>query len=95
MIAQMATLSLAFRWPNINVHPLQSAITKRVASYTRGILVIFSVLSVLVSLYRLPKALPVPFKPGPRMLTAGIWTLHFGIDNIGQDSQRGVRDLVR
>jgi len=28
------------------------------------------------------------------MLTAGIWTVHFGIDNEGRDSQRRMRDLV-
>lgn len=25
----------------------------------------------------------------------GIWTLHFGIDNTGRDSQRGVQRLLR
>jgi hypothetical protein len=28
-------------------------------------------------------------------VTAGVWTLHFGIDNEGRDSQRRVRDLIR
>ena len=64
-------------------------------SYYRTILAAFSILSVLVTLYRLPSEFPRPFKPGPRILTAGIWTLHFGIDNVGRDSQRGVRDVIR
>lgn len=53
-----------------------------------------SVLSVLGTLYRWPSAPPRPFVPGPRILNAGIWTLHFGIDNEGRDSQRGVKTVI-
>jgi hypothetical protein len=53
-----------------------------------------SIMSVFVTLYRLPKAYPRPFKPGPRIVTAGIWTLHFGLDNEGRDSQRRVKALI-
>ncbi|KAF7975727.1 hypothetical protein HWV62_8699 [Athelia sp. TMB] len=42
----------------------------------------------------MPNRPPVPYSPGPRIITAGIWTIHFGIDNQGRDSQRKVRDLV-
>ncbi|KAF7330483.1 Protein cwh43 [Mycena venus] len=42
-----------------------------------------------------PTGFPQPFKPGPRILTAGIWTVHFGLDNEGRDSQRLVRNVVR
>ncbi|KAF9007648.1 Frag1/DRAM/Sfk1 family-domain-containing protein [Cyathus striatus] len=50
---------------------------------------------LLVSVYRLPSTAPKPYKPGPRVINAGIWTIHFGFDNIGHDSQRGVRNLVK
>jgi hypothetical protein len=43
----------------------------------------------------LPRAPPTPFKPGPRILTSGIWTVHFGIDNEGHDSQQGMMSLIR
>jgi hypothetical protein len=65
------------------------------ASYTRTLLAATSVLTVLVTLYRLPSSPPIPYKPGPRIVTAGIWTLHFGFDNKGRDSQRGVRNLIQ
>jgi hypothetical protein len=64
-------------------------------SCSQALLAAFSILSVLVTLYRLPSEPPRPFKPGPRILTAGIWTVHFGIDNIGRDSQRGIRDVIK
>ncbi|KAF6759901.1 Frag1/DRAM/Sfk1 family-domain-containing protein [Ephemerocybe angulata] len=34
-------------------------------------------------------------RSGKKLLNAGIWTVHFGFDNEGHDSQRGVRDVVR
>lgn len=54
-----------------------------------------SVLSGVVTVYRLPSSPPRPFKPGPRIVQAGIWTVHFGFDNEGHDSQRGIRNLLR
>jgi hypothetical protein len=54
-----------------------------------------SVLSGIVTVYRLPSSPPQSFKPGPRIIQAGIWTVHFGFDNEGHDSQRGIRNLVR
>jgi hypothetical protein len=55
---------------------------------------LLSIVSLLVTLYRLPPT-PRPFKPGRRIVTAGIWTVHFSIDNAGRDSQRRIRDLVQ
>jgi len=57
-------------------------------------LTLISVFGLIATLYRLPDS-PKPFRPGPRILRAGIWTLHFGIDNAGRDSQRRVRNVIR
>ncbi|KAK0193555.1 Frag1/DRAM/Sfk1 family-domain-containing protein [Armillaria mellea] len=54
-----------------------------------------STLSVLATLYRMPSSAIQPWRAGPRVLRTGIWTLHFGIDNAGRDSQRKVRDVIR
>ncbi|KAK0495256.1 Frag1/DRAM/Sfk1 family-domain-containing protein [Armillaria luteobubalina] len=54
-----------------------------------------STLSVLATLYRIPSSATQPWRAGPRVLRTGIWTLHFGIDNAGRDSQRRVRDVIR
>lgn len=46
-------------------------------------------------MYRWPTKEIKPFRPGPRIIRAGIWTVHFGIDDEGRDSQRRMRDIVR
>ena len=38
---------------------------------------------------------PAPAHARARILNAGIWAVHFGIDNAGRDSQRSMRDLFR
>jgi len=48
----------------------------------------------VTSLCRVPVQVPRPHKPARRLVTAGIWTVHFGIDNEGHDSQRRMRDLI-
>lgn len=42
-----------------------------------------------------PAPTPAPAHARARILNAGIWTVHFGIDNAGRDSQRAMRDLFR
>ena len=70
-------------------------ISRTKASYVYVLLVLMSVLSGFVTLFRFPSSSPRPFKPGSRIIQAGIWTVHFGFDNEGHDSQRGIRNLVR
>ncbi|KAF7967485.1 hypothetical protein HWV62_34095 [Athelia sp. TMB] len=94
VIAQMLCLGLAFNWPQLKTSKTYSHVSGAVSSYSRTLLAILSVLSVAVTIYRMPNRPPVPYSPGPRIITAGIWTIHFGIDNQGRDSQRKVRDLV-
>lgn len=95
IIAQMLSLALAFQWSRLNSSTLSINLPGSTASYTRTLLATISIISVLVTLYRWPRYPPMPFKSGPRILTAGIWTLHFGFDNEGRDSQRRVRDVIR
>ncbi|KAG6839895.1 hypothetical protein C0991_010677 [Blastosporella zonata] len=98
LFAQMACLALSFRWPRINsLQPLQAdkVPSKTTLSLSKSLLAVVSVLSVLGTLYRWPGAPPTPSQPGPRIFNAGIWTVHFGIDNGGRDSQQGITDLIR
>jgi hypothetical protein len=90
----MACLALAFDWPKMKNAARGLCLPASVRPFARTILTLLSVSSVLVTLYRWPSSPPYPHHPGPRILTAGIWTVHFGIDNGGRDSQRRMRDLV-
>ncbi|ESK82818.1 calcofluor white hypersensitive protein [Moniliophthora roreri MCA 2997] len=95
ILAQLACLVPAFKWQKSQQHTLYPSLPTLVVSYTRTTLMFISLLSVLTTLYHLPSSLPSPYRPGPRILRAGIWTIHFGIDNEGRDSQRRVRDLIQ
>ncbi|KAF5367533.1 hypothetical protein D9758_003810 [Tetrapyrgos nigripes] len=95
LIAQMLCLSLAFDWPSKFGHRnVTQALPASVSSFSRMALTCISVFALLASLYRLPPS-PKPFRPGPRIIRTGIWTLHFGIDNAGRDSQRRVKNVIR
>ncbi|KAI9567300.1 Frag1/DRAM/Sfk1 family-domain-containing protein [Boletus coccyginus] len=97
LIAQLLAILLAFRSPfgastRTNFLPgIPSSTRTRVPA----ILCLLSLISVLVTLFRWPPVGPRPFKPGTRIFNAGIWTIHFGIDNAGHDSQRRIRDVIR
>jgi hypothetical protein len=98
MVLQMACLSLAFKWPGLKIPSLperKDIIPPALLSYSRITLACLTISSLLVTVYRTPTGFPQPFKSGPRILNAGIWTLHFGLDNGGRDSQRLVRNVVR
>ncbi|KAF9565170.1 hypothetical protein CPC08DRAFT_704709 [Agrocybe pediades] len=95
-VLQLMCLVPAFEWrrstPNV-ASASRSGRGKK--SYTYSLLALISICSFLTTLYRLPRAPPQPFKPGTRMFNGGIWTVHFGIDNEGHDSQRGMLNLIR
>ena len=44
---------------------------------------------------RVPAKTPIPHHAPERLITAGIWTVHFGIDDAGRDSQYRMRDLIK
>ncbi|CAE6426794.1 unnamed protein product [Rhizoctonia solani] len=64
-------------------------------SRIRATLGLVMVLAMSIALYRTPRGPPVPHHSGDRLITAGIWTMHFGQDNEGRDSQRRMRNLIR
>ncbi|WVQ84587.1 hypothetical protein IAT38_006741 [Cryptococcus sp. DSM 104549] len=44
---------------------------------------------------KFPKADPVPYYPEHRIFSGGIWTVHFGVDKEGRDSQTRMMELIR
>jgi len=73
----------------------QSPVAPAYKPHTRILLTVITLASLLTTLYRLPRASPSPFNPGPRIINSGIWTIHFGIDNDGHDSQQGMMNLIK
>ncbi|KAJ6513352.1 Frag1/DRAM/Sfk1 family-domain-containing protein [Mycena sanguinolenta] len=98
LVLQMACLSLAFKWPGLKLPSLperQDILTPALLSYSRITLACLTISSLVATIYRTPTGFPQPFKPGPRIINAGIWTVHFGLDNEGRDSQRLVRNVAQ
>lgn len=94
LLVQMAFIAFAFRWPSSAPLP-PLTLSKSVKSRAKSLLAIFTLLSLLFTMYHRPADAPRPHRPGPRILRAGIWTVHFGLDNAGRDSQRRMRDLIK
>ncbi|KAI0059171.1 hypothetical protein BV25DRAFT_1860733 [Artomyces pyxidatus] len=100
LAAQLALLAPSFQWRTLafqarlpSLPPLPSP-ARRYTLATLSLVVLATVVS--------PLARPLPPAPRPapaharaRLFNAGIWTVHFGIDDAGRDSQRRMRDLVR
>ncbi|KAF9485261.1 hypothetical protein BDN70DRAFT_871674 [Pholiota conissans] len=52
-------------------------------------------LSALTAHQLRSRSAPMPYRPDAHIIRAGIWTVHFGIDNEGHDSQRGILGVIR
>lgn len=60
-----------------------------------NVCLLFAILSGIVVVQRLPVEKPKPYHPESRLLTAGIWTIHFGLDNDMWASQTRMRDAMK
>ncbi|KAF9790260.1 Frag1/DRAM/Sfk1 family-domain-containing protein [Thelephora terrestris] len=97
LLAQMALLSPAFTFspPLAAVNQFFAAdMRSKYWHHVRTTIFFTIVTSLLVTIYRLPPP-PTLLKSSRRIVNAGIWTIHFGFDNAGRDSQRRMRDLIR
>ncbi|KAH8923686.1 hypothetical protein BT69DRAFT_1349992 [Atractiella rhizophila] len=69
---------------------------KKVITRTNAFVTVSSLLAICTVFYRLHSLdVPTPYHPEQKMLTAGIWTIHFGLDGFGRESQRRMRDLIK
>ncbi|KAI4527715.1 hypothetical protein K525DRAFT_231653 [Schizophyllum commune Loenen D] len=96
MIAQTAllasTLAFSYYKDRAQLPTLSLPRPARLRAYFT--LALLCILGLATSLYRQPTAAPRPYNAGPRIVTAGIWTVHFGFDNAGRDSQRLIAQLA-
>ncbi|KAG0005638.1 hypothetical protein BGZ80_009809 [Entomortierella chlamydospora] len=63
--------------------------------YSKLSLVGLMIASIGVCYNRLPKSTPQPYHPEHKLITAGIWTIHFAIDNDMYNSEIRMRDAIR
>ncbi|KAG0252297.1 hypothetical protein BG011_007078 [Mortierella polycephala] len=63
--------------------------------YTKISLVGLMIASISICYKRLPKSAPQPYHPEHKLITAGIWTIHFAIDNDMYNSEIRMRDAIR
>ena len=102
LAAQLVLLAPFFNWrSSVSVSsppavPL-SPIPQPARRYIRSTLALIAIAALIGPLRRSapPAPTPAPAHARARILNAGIWTVHFGIDNAGLDSQRAMRDLFR
>ncbi|WWD19737.1 hypothetical protein CI109_104201 [Kwoniella shandongensis] len=80
----------------IQMIPVRSR--RRIQSTARWTLIssaLLSVVSITIGYSKLPTSAPIPYYPDHKIFTGGIWTVHFGVDKEGRDSQRRMMELIR
>ena len=67
----------------------------RLASYYIYVLIILELLAVSISYLRFPTNDYVPYHKDDKLITAGVWTVHFSLDNDMWSSERRMRDVIK
>ncbi|KAL2854330.1 Frag1/DRAM/Sfk1 family-domain-containing protein [Aspergillus pseudoustus] len=68
---------------------------RRARSYYVYVLVALQLLSVSIAYLRFPTNDYTPYHKEDKAVTAGIWTVHFGLDNDMWASERRMRDVIQ
>ena len=74
---------------------LRSSRSSRLKSYYVYILAGLELLAISVSYLRFPTNDYLPYHKENKVITAGIWTVHFSLDNDMWSSERRMRDLIK
>lgn len=69
--------------------------TNRLRSYYNYLLGVLELLAIAVAYLRFPTYDYAPYHPNEKLITAGIWTVHFSLDNDMWSSERRMRDLIK
>lgn len=67
---------------------------KRISSQTTTVIVVLLALTSAISFKRFHRDAPVPYRPESNVMTAGIWTIHFGLDNDMWASEVRMRNII-
>ncbi|RDL31867.1 uncharacterized protein BP5553_09269 [Venustampulla echinocandica] len=68
---------------------------RRQRSYYIYVLGVLQLLAVAIAYLRFPTYDYVPYHKDDKILTAGIWTIHFSLDNDMWSSERRMRDIIK
>ena len=69
--------------------------SRRASAYYLHILIVLQLLSIAVAYLRFPTNDYIPYHPEEKIMTAGIWTIHFTLDNDMWASERRVLDFMK
>ena len=86
---------ISFAVLNIRKSVEISTAAKKVGKLLSWGLLFTLALSSIFAYQRLQHPVPAPVHPESQALTAGIWTIHFGLDNGLWNSETRMRDLIR
>lgn len=70
-------------------------VSNRLKSYYVYILAVLELLAISISYLRFPTNDYTPYHKDEKVITAGIWTVHFSLDNDMWSSERRMRDLIK
>ena len=68
---------------------------RKKSAYYMHLLVVLQLLSVSIAYLRFPTNDYRPYHPEEKVMTAGIWTVHFSLDNDMWSSERRMRDAIK
>lgn len=68
---------------------------RKQSSYYLHILLALQLLTASIAYLRFPTYDYTPYHPEEKLLTAGIWTIHFSLDNDAWSSERRMRDAIK
>jgi endonuclease/exonuclease/phosphatase family metal-dependent hydrolase len=72
-----------------------AAAGQKKSAYLMHLLIALQLLSVSIAYLRFPTNDYQPYHPEEKLITAGIWTIHFSLDNDMWSSERRMRDAIK
>ena len=97
LAAQMITLLPAY-WPVSGVTSVQKRLNLPTIPYKSQListLALSCIVALSSTLIVTPSHVVQPYRSEDHIMRTGIWTVHFGIDNGGRDSQSKMKQLIR
>lgn len=80
---------------NTNISRSTKQVSTRLKAYYVYVLIALELLALSISYLRFPTNDYTPHHEDDKVITAGIWTIHFSLDNDMWSSERRIRDLVK